>query len=95
MKKRVEVLIDVDVIIDESKFTQTFMAEFRGGHYNFHTVDQHICHLAQLYARGLADNNQSIEGYGPAKDMGIVFETIGQDEEISQEIEEHSDAQEG
>lgn len=65
---------NVVVTVDETKFTPEFMAEFRASFYPFRTLDRHIEHLAQLHARGIAENNQFIEGYGPANEMGIRFE---------------------
>ena len=74
MKKfTVAVTTEVDVELDESKFTEEFMQGFRDGFYDFHDLEAHAKHLGQLYARGLADNRSFIEGYGEAPDMGIVF----------------------
>lgn len=70
MKKTVQVTIDVDVTVDESKFTDEWMAEWRTVFYDFHTVDDHIQHIAQLEARGLLSRDFT-EGYGPLADMGI------------------------
>jgi hypothetical protein len=71
--KAVEYRNTVEVTVDEAKFDETFMREFRAVMYPFHTLDQHIEHLGQLFARGIVDNFSFIEGYGPAKDMGISF----------------------
>lgn len=72
MKRQVQVTMTVDIEIDEAKFDDTFMREFRETQYNFTTLDQHIEHLAQLSARGCEDSFSTfIEGYGPTKDMGI------------------------
>jgi hypothetical protein len=79
-----EVLITQTVLveIDQSKFDEAFLKEFRDHFYNFRTIDDHLKHLGQLYARGLVDNNSFIEGYGPAKDMGIKFEQIEIQEDL-------------
>lgn len=82
MKKIVTVTQQIGVTIDETKINKFFIEEFKRDFYNFNTVDDHIEHLVQLYARGLIDNHSFIEGYGEAKDMGIRFEAINQDEEI-------------
>lgn len=74
-----KVEIDVSVTIDPAKFTKKFMKEFRATFYNFQSVSDHVDHLAQLYARGLADNGSFIEGYGPAADMGIAFKQLNVD----------------
>ncbi len=71
----------VRVIIDRKKFTQKFMREFRESFYKFNSIDEHLAHLAQLYARGLAHNDTFIEGYGNARGMGIKFESAGMDVE--------------
>lgn len=75
-KRTVEVTITVDVEVDETKFDDTFMCEFRQQQYAFHSLDDHISHLAALEAQTLI-NRDFIEGYGPAKDMGIKAEVTG------------------
>lgn len=69
----VRVTQEIIVTLEESKFDETFMKEFQENFYSFITLDEHAQHLAQLYARGLADNYSFIEGYGPAQDMNIKF----------------------
>lgn len=81
MLKRVSVCQTVKVTIDETKFDEAFLAEFRQHFYQFHSIEDHIKHLAQLYARGICDNGYFIEGYGPTKNMGIRFEEVGGDQE--------------
>ena len=73
MKRTVKTTLFADVTVDETKFTPEFMAEFRKTFYDFKTMDDHIQHLGQLFSRGLCDDFSFIEGYGPAKDMGIKF----------------------
>lgn len=69
------------VEIDETKFDETFMQEFRDSFYQFDTLEEHIEHITQLQARGLIDlidkPDTFIEGYGPAQDMGIAMSRIG------------------
>lgn len=81
-KYKVEVTQMVTVEIDEEKFTPAFLSEFRDVFYPFRTVLEHVEHLAQLNARGLAFNQSFIEGYGEAKDFGIHFSTETVDIEI-------------
>jgi len=73
--KLVEVIQLVEVSIDESKLTPEWMEDFRKSFYNFHSVNDHLKHLAQLEARGITYlphvNNSFIEGYGDANDTGI------------------------
>lgn len=72
-KATVEVNITVEVEYDPNHFTEEWMDEFRSYMYDFDDKDAHLCHLAQLYVRGLCgsgDHNWP-EGYGPLKDIGI------------------------
>lgn len=85
MKRLVDVTQTVEVEVDESKFTPEFMQEFRNSFYSFHTINQHLEHLAQLYARGL--DRDFIEGYGPAQDFGIRFSLIDSDSCARTEME--------
>lgn len=66
----VEVTFNVEVEMDDSKFTPEFMEEFRGSFFQMHTLDEHAEHLAWLAVRERL-NEDFTEGYGPLKDMGI------------------------
>jgi hypothetical protein len=79
MKRTVEVRFVVDVEMDDSKFTPEFMEEFRKTFFDFETLDEHACHLAQLAAREVLDENFT-EGYGPLKGMGIKTQVMMADE---------------
>lgn len=71
---RVEITQTIEVTLDEAKFDEAFMAEFRESFFDFDTLEEHAEHIAQLYARGLWEDslgNRFIEGYGEAPDMGI------------------------
>lgn len=70
MQRTVECTIRVRVQVDETKFTEAFMAEFREHFFPFQTIEEHIEHLGQLAARGELNLN-FIEGYGPSALMGI------------------------
>jgi hypothetical protein len=64
MKKTVTITQEVEIEIDETKFTKEFMSEFRDSFYNFKTLDDHIKHLAQLSARGCIGSWGDVpEGY--------------------------------
>ena len=79
MTKRFEVEVSrlVEVIVDESKFTEEFMESFRKTiNSTVYELSEHIAHLGWLFAAGRADDDQFIEGYGPAKEMGIKFREI-------------------
>jgi len=66
---------EVEIELDEAKFDDAFMQEFRDGFYPFYELADHVEHIAQLQARGVIDAGsytvEFIEGYGPSKDMGI------------------------
>lgn len=71
---RAKVIMDVEIEIDETKFDEAFMSEFRQSFFSFYDITDHVEHLAQLEARGLLD--VFTEGYGPIKDMGISGDVI-------------------
>jgi hypothetical protein len=79
---RVEVTRIIDVTVDETKFDETFMDEFRQSFFPFYEVDEHAMHIAQMYARGVIENGDFIEGYGPANDMGISMKNVEGWEEV-------------
>lgn len=81
MKRKVIVTSEVEVTVDETKFTPEWMAEWRGSFYHFHTVEDHIQHIGQLAAREML-NPSFTEGYGPLSDMGIEARVVGSDTEI-------------
>lgn len=80
----------VEVKLDESKFDESFMAEFRGSFYPFYDIEDHAKHIGQLEARGITylqvDKKEFIEGYGPANEMGIAATII--DSEIDLEFDQ-------
>lgn len=64
----------IEVELDESKFDESFMDEFREGFFPFYELEDHVEHIAQLQARGVIDisyGSEFIEGYGPSQDMAI------------------------
>lgn len=81
MKKTVRVEQWVEIEVDELKFTDSFMAEFRHYLYPFSTIEDHIKHLAQLKARGMLSDS-FVEGYGPPSGFGLQAEIVGQEEDI-------------
>ncbi len=81
----IEVTQHVRVTLDETKFDEVFMQEFRDGFYPFDTLEDHASHIAQLHARGIVGmfpKNEFIEGYGPRNEMGIGAEIIAQIESV-------------
>ena len=75
----------VEVTMDEAKFDAEFMDEFTTSFFPYDTIEEHACHLAQLHARGVADDRDFIEGYGPAEDMGISFRVTDGEEDYEGE----------
>ena len=84
MTKTVVVTMYVPVTVDETKFDEAFLSEFRDQFYDFDGVDDHLRHLAQLSAREIIGYgpDEFIEGYGVAKDMGISFGRTEMETEI-------------
>jgi len=89
MKRTVLVTQTVEVEVDERKFTPEFMAEFRKYFYEFTTVEEHIEHLAQMFARGVySEHVDFIEAYGDRKELkrlGIKVKVL--DRETETEIQ--------
>lgn len=83
MKFNINVVQEVEVTLDESKFTPEFMDEFRASFFDFDTIEDHAKHIAQLYARGVVEGDDFIEGYGRPSEMGIRANALGGYEEIS------------
>jgi len=84
----VEVVHEVKVTVDPSKFTQEFCSGFNNSIFYAGEADEdlnevleeHAKHLAQLYARSIIYDlhpeqaKQFIEGYGPLGEMDISIE---------------------
>lgn len=74
MKKVVKVTQYIEVEIDEAKFNEEFIQDFKEYMFNFDTIEEHISYLAELFAKRVVINESSfIDGYGIASDMGIKF----------------------
>lgn len=87
MKKIVKVTQYIEVEVDEAKFDEDFLKEFKENFYEFDNINEHIEHLARLYAKGMVGGtpNSFIEGYGEQRDMSISFKEY---KDIDTEIEE-------
>lgn len=72
----VQFTTELKVTVDESKFTEEFMEEYRKHFFPYFDVEDHVKHIARLAAIGDIDENSFIEGYGFAKDFGISFEVV-------------------
>jgi len=75
MKKKYEVLAykTIEVEIDESKFTESFLEEYDQNFYDLNkSLDKHMESIAKMTFHGNVsefDENNFIEGYGKQKDM--------------------------
>jgi len=79
--RTIEVIQIINVSLNEDKFNNEFMNEFRRNFYEFNTIEDHRKHLAQLFARGLINESTDfIEGYGEIKTLGISFSVVHQEE---------------
>lgn len=47
MKKQVAFTQVIEVEVDETKFTEEWLVDWRKTFYNFRTIDQHIEHIGQ------------------------------------------------
>ena len=74
----VEVTTVVRVTLDEAKFTEEFLAEFREGFFPFFDLGDHAEHIGQLAAREVYDfsSDDFVEGYGPVGDLIIAAEVL-------------------
>ncbi len=69
MKRIVKIEKLIEVEIDESKFTEEFINDFKESFYPFENMDAHITHIAWLESSRLL--NSFTEGYGDISDFGI------------------------
>jgi len=75
----VEVYTTVRVTVDEAAFTPAFMEEYRRYFRAFETVEDHVAFVARLYACGIIEDGESLEGYEPNEGFGFKFELIACD----------------
>ena len=64
---------DIEITIDETKFTPQFMKDFRDSFYPFETIEDHVEFLAGVINNGMR-SNEFVEGYGVLSEMGITFD---------------------
>jgi hypothetical protein len=70
-KRTIRVTQWIEVSYDDDKFTEEFMKEFQEVFYPFDSVDEHIKHIAQMFARGVISNHGFVEGYGDIRNFGV------------------------
>jgi len=83
--REVEVVIVVRVTVDETKFTPEFMAEFAAAITNYDTVEEHVENLAWLHARGIVEEGDRVEGYGPLDELGVGFTVTSEEQHLLEE----------
>ena len=87
---RISVTQTIDVTLEDTKFNDAFMREFRASFFPFDTIEEHAEHLAQLQARGIHDLSpfvsEFVEGYGSSHGMGIKGTVRSTDIEFEAEI---------
>ena len=82
---KVIVTSEVYVSIDETKWSDENLKSWAEVFYPFLDLKDHAKHIAQLAARGLASDDQFVEGYGVIKEAGITVQIDDQYEEIEHE----------
>jgi len=84
--KIVEVRTYVEVTVDETKFTEKFMEDFRSYMMPYETLDDHIEHLGYMEVIGGFTNfDRFLEGYGDIDEMGIKTKVVDTEIQIVDE----------
>lgn len=84
--REVEVTQIVRVTIDETKFTPEVLEDFRRLiDRSYDTLEDHIRYLAWLHSCRSIDETSFIEGYGRAKDFGITFDVVHEEDRLLEE----------
>lgn len=82
----VDVTQRIEVTVDETKMDETFFGEFRENFFPFFDIEDHVKHIAQLYARGVyqGDRDEFVEGYGKLREeFGVEITDIDQWEDVN------------
>ena len=98
VKRTVEVLTTVEVILDEEKFTPEFLAAFKSNFYDLATIEEHAQHIARArVAEIINDRGGFLEGYGNLAEMGIAARLLDHVAEVAEEefIDGEDDLEEG
>lgn len=82
---KVLVTSEVYVSIDETKWSDENLKSWAEVFYPFEDLSEHAKHIAQLAVRGLASDDQFVEGYGELKDSGISVQIDDSYQEIEHE----------
>lgn len=88
MKKKIEVRLirTVSIEVDDAKFDEAFMEEFRKSFFPFKSLDDHLRHLACIVADRSygTEPKEFIEGYGTLEEMGISGRILDEDVEVDE-----------
>lgn len=86
MKKIVEIKHTVEIEVDESKFTEKFMEEYRQYICQLYTVEEHMENLVSYYCYPNFpyefDKSEFVEGYGKLYDLGVKFVLLNTETDI-------------
>lgn len=82
-KYEVKISRTVIVEVDEEKFTEEFMEEFRKLFYPFTSIGDHAAFIGKSYMNYVVTSaDDFLEGYGELSDFGVKFiGAIDEDEE--------------
>lgn len=81
----VDVTQRLEITVDETKFTEEFFDEFTEYFFPYDTIEEHVKHIAQLYARGVYQGSRGefVEGYGKIdEEFGVKVKEIYCDETL-------------
>lgn len=73
-KYKLQFTQELEIEIDDEKLTEEFMDEFKEYFYDFDTIEEHVEHIGQIYARSAystKDGKPFIEGYGTLDCLGV------------------------
>ncbi|WP_395175552.1 hypothetical protein [Roseibium alexandrii] len=71
MKHTVQLTVEIEVEVDEDKFTPDFVEEFNRSMFHTDCIEDHIEHLAFIGVQQEPSADSFIEGYGKLNEMGI------------------------
>ncbi len=82
MKKFIVTVIqEVEVTLDESKFTEEFMNDFSKDYHHIEDIEGHARHIAEVIAQDSGYPNY-IDGYGDLEEMGIGVSASNPETEV-------------
>lgn len=69
---KVTVEQDLEITVDESRFTPEFLQGFKESFYPCETIEDHVEFIAESFAQGVVRSDADfLEGYGVLRDFGI------------------------